>query len=185
MKILIARLNHETNTFSPVPTPLSAFGINGPDVDQDAYAANKGARTAMGAFIELAEAAGAELVTPLSATANPSGPVDAQAYRTMCQRIVDAAAGSDAMMLDLHGAMVVQDTDDGEGDLLERLRAVCPNAPIAVALDLHGNVTEKMIRNADIVTGFKTYPHIDMYEAGQLAGRILMEHLRGGPRPVR
>lgn len=184
MKILIARLNHETNTFSPVPTPLSAFGINGPDVDQDAYAANKGARTAMGAFIELAEAAGAELVTPLSATANPSGPVDAQAYRTMCQRIVDAAAGSDAMMLDLHGAMVVQDTDDGEGDLLERLRAVCPNAPIAVALDLHGNVTEKMIRNADIVTGFKTYPHIDMYEAGQLAGRILMEHLRGGPRPV-
>ncbi|NGM85974.1 M81 family metallopeptidase [Parapusillimonas sp. SGNA-6] len=184
MKILIARLNHETNTFSPVPTPLSAFGIDGPDFDQAAYAANKGARTAMGAFIELAEAAGAELVTPLSATANPSGPVDAQAYKTMCQRILDAAPGCDAMMLDLHGAMVVQDSDDGEGDLLERLRALCPDVPIAVALDLHGNVTEKMIRNADIVTGFKTYPHVDMYEAGDLAGRILMEHLRGGPRPV-
>ncbi|HWL29471.1 MAG TPA: M81 family metallopeptidase, partial [Burkholderiaceae bacterium] len=184
MKILIARLNHETNTFSPVPTPLSAFGIDGPDFDEAAYAANKGARTAMGAFIELAEAAGAELVTPLSATANPSGPVDAQAYRTMCQHILDAAPGCDAMMLDLHGAMVVQDNDDGEGDLLERLRALCPNAPIAVALDLHGNVTEKMIANADIVTGFKTYPHVDMYEAGDLAGRILMAHLRGGPRPV-
>src|SRR5690606_15057266 len=115
----------------PVPTPLSAFGIDGPDVDRAAYEANKGARTAMGAFIELAEAAGAELVTPLSATANPSGPVDAEAYRSMCQRIVDAAPGCDAMMLDLHGAMVVQDSDDGEGDLLERLRTLCPDTPIA------------------------------------------------------
>src|SRR5690606_14627 len=103
MKLLIARLNHETNTFSPVPTPLQDFG---PDYDADAYAANKGARTAMGAFIELAEAAGARIVTPLSATANPSGPVDAQAYHSMCQRILDAASGCDALMLDLHGAMV-------------------------------------------------------------------------------
>ncbi|MDS1139502.1 M81 family metallopeptidase [Pusillimonas sp. SM2304] len=184
MKLLIARLNHETNTFSPVPTPLSDFGARGPDYDADAYQANKGARTAMGAFIDLAEAAGAEIVTPLSATANPSGPVDAQAYHSMCQRILDVAPGCDALMLDLHGAMVVQDSDDGEGDLLERLRQRCPGIPIAVALDLHGNVTQKMIDNADIIAGFKTYPHIDMYEAGQLAGSLLLQKLDGKIAPA-
>ncbi len=179
MKILIARLNHETNTFSPVPTPIEAFGINGPDYDQDAYQANKGAQTAMGAFIDLAEQAGAQIETPLSATANPSGPVDAQAYKTMTQRILDAAPGCDAIMLDLHGAMVVENSDDGEGDLLERLKTLCPGVPVAVALDLHGNVTQKMIDNADIIVGFKTYPHIDMYETGELAGRILLDMLAG------
>ena len=65
MKVLIARLNHETNTFSPVPTPLEAFE---PRYGADAYRAQKGMRTAMSAFIELAEAAGAELVTPVSAS---------------------------------------------------------------------------------------------------------------------
>ena len=179
MKILIARLNHETNTFSPVPTPLSAFGINGPDYDAAAYAANKGGRTAMSAFIEQAQAAGADIVTPLSALANPSGRVDSAAYNTMCERIVQAAEGCDAMMLDLHGAMVVSHTDDGEGDLLAMLRSRYPDTPIAVALDLHGNVTQKMVDNADILVGFKTYPHIDMYEAGQLAGKLLLDKLAG------
>ena len=106
MKVLIARLNHETNTFSPVPTPLAAFGPDGPTFGAQAYRDNKGMRTAMSAFIDLAEAAGAELVTPVSASANPSGPVDARAYDALTQRIVDAAPGCDAILLDLHGAMV-------------------------------------------------------------------------------
>lgn len=179
MKILIARLNHETNTFSPVPTPIEAFGARGPDYDDDAYRANRGARTAMGAFIDLAHARGAQLLTPLSATANPSGRVDAAAYRVMTQRILDMAPQCDAMMLDLHGAMVVEDSDDGEGDLLEQLKKRCPGVPITVALDLHGNVTQKMIDNADVIVGFKTYPHIDMYEAGMQAGRILFDLIDG------
>lgn len=179
MKVLIARLNHETNSFSPVPTPMAAFGIEGPDYGQAAYQANKGAVTAMGAFIDLAEQWGAELVTPLSATANPSGPVDAAAYASMCQTIVDATAGCDALLLDLHGAMVVESTDDGEGDLLERLREHCAGVPIVVSLDLHGNVTQKMIDNADIIAGFKTYPHIDMYESGHLAGSVFHDQITG------
>ena len=125
MKVLIARMNHETNTFSPVPTPLSAFGLDGPTYDADAYAENHGKRTAMSAFIDLAEARGAELVTPVSATAYPSGRVDADAYDAICERIVAAAPGCDAILLDLHGAMAVESTDDGEGDLLER--RACPS----------------------------------------------------------
>ena len=184
MKILIARLNHETNTFSPVPTPLAAFGPDGPSFGEQAYRDNKGMRTAMSAFIDLAEQAGATLVTPVSASANPSGPVDAQAYTTLCQSILDAAPGCDAILLDLHGAMVAQNSVDGEGDLLARLRAAAPGVPIGVALDLHANVTAAMVGNADVIVGFKTYPHIDMYETGEHAGRLLLDLLAGRSRPA-
>lgn len=178
-KILIARFNHETNTFSPVPTPLEAFA---PSYGAEAYRDNKGMRTAMAAFIDLAEAAGAQLVTPVSATANPSGPVDAEAYDALTRRIVDAAPGCDAILLDLHGAMVATHTNDGEGDLLARLRAAAPGVPIGVALDLHGNITRKMVDNADVMASFKTYPHIDMYETGAQVGALLLEMLQGRAR---
>jgi microcystin degradation protein MlrC len=184
MKALIARMNHETNTFSPVPTPLAAFGRHGPAYGDDARRENEGARTAMGAFIDLAKAHGAELVTPLSAWAYPSGPVHADAYDEMCARILAAVPGCDAIFLDLHGAMVAQNSDDGEGDLLARVRAAAPGVPIAVALDLHGNVTSRMVRNADVIVSFKTYPHVDMYETGEHAGRLLWRMIAGEFRPV-
>ena len=84
MHVLIARLNLETNTFSPVPTPLSAFGDNGPQYDTAAYRANHGQRTAMAAFIDLAEATDATIVTPVSGWAYPSGRVARDAYEDMC-----------------------------------------------------------------------------------------------------
>jgi microcystin degradation protein MlrC len=188
MKAVIARLNHETNTFSPLPTPLAAFGAGdprGPAFGADAYAAGKGSATAMGAFIDMAERKGWALETPLCAMANPSGPVEASAYRAMCDAIVDAVgAGCDAIMLDLHGAMVVANDDDGEGALLERIRAIAPAAPLALALDLHGNVSDRMVELADIVVGFKTYPHIDMYDTGAHAARLLADMVDGKIRPV-
>jgi len=184
MKVLIARLNHETNTFSPVPTPLAAFGDQGPQYDDDACRANRGQRTAMAAFIDLAEARGATLVTPVSGWAYPSGPVQAEAYDQMCARIVAAAPGCDAILLDLHGAMVAEHCDDGEGDLLRRVRAAAPGVPVGVALDLHGNVTQAMVDHADVIVGFKTYPHIDMYETGEHAGRLLFAMLDGRCRPA-
>lgn len=179
MKILIARLNHETNTFSPVPTPLSAFA---PTYGEDALRENLGMRTAMAAFIDLAQGLGATLVTPVSAMSNPSGPVHAAAYDELTRRIVEAAPGCDAILLDLHGAMVAENSPDGEGDLLERVRAAAPGVPIGVALDLHGNITPKMVANADVMVGFKTYPHIDMYETGEHAGRLLLAMQQGRAR---
>ncbi len=188
MKVVIARLNHETNTFSPLPTPLAAFGAgdpHGPAFGADAYTAARGSTTAMGAYIDMAERKGCEIVTPLFAMANPSGPVEAAAYRVMCDAIVDAiAAGCDAIMLDLHGAMVVEDNGDGEGALLERIRALAPATPLALALDLHGNISPRMIGHADIVVGFKTYPHIDMYDTGAHAARLLFDMLAGKTQPV-
>lgn len=184
MRILVARMNHETNTFSPVATPLAAFGRNGPVYGADARREHEGRRTAMAAFIDAAKSEGAEIVTPISASANPSGAVSAGAYDAICDAIVGAASGCDAILLDLHGAMVAENSCDGEGDLLERVRGVAPDAPIAVALDLHGNVTQKMIDNANVIVSFKTYPHVDMYETGAHAARILLAAIQGHVRPV-
>ena len=182
MRLVIARLNHETNAFSPVPTPLAAFE---PQWNEAAYAAARGSRTAMGAFLDLAADVGATVRTPLFAMANPSGPVDDAAYEAMTNAIVDAVEGGcDGVLLDLHGAMVTQTHEDGDGDLLARVRACAPDIPIGVALDLHGNITSRMIDNADIIVGFKTYPHIDMYETGAHAGRLLLRMLAGEIRPV-
>lgn len=193
MRIVIARMHHETNTFSPVPTPLVSFGTgngSGPLYGEAALAAARHERVAMGAFVKLAEEwggrnGGVELATPLFAMAYPSAPVEASAYTHMCDAIVaEIEKGADAIMLDLHGAMVAENSDDGEGDLLERIRKVAPNTPLTLALDLHGNVSRKIVENADIIVGFKTYPHIDMYETGEHAGRLLFDMIEGRIKPV-
>jgi microcystin degradation protein MlrC len=184
MKILVARLNHETNTFSPIPTPLESFGDQGPLYGQEAYATSKNTRTGIAAFIDVLEEAGHEVVVACSAMANPSGAVSAQAYTHLCDTIVAAAEGCEAVALDLHGAMVAQNSDDGEGDLLERIRGVLPHAPIAVSFDLHGKMTHKIIQNSDIVISFKTYPHVDMYETGAHAARLLVDMIDKRIKPT-
>lgn len=184
MRVVAARLNHETNTFSPVPTPLGAFGPDGPTFGRAAYASAKGTRTGLGAYIDACEARGARLDVVLNATANPSGRVDAAAFEAFADAIVAAVrAGCDAILLDLHGAMVTTAHEDGEGELLRRIRAVAPTTPLAVALDLHGNLTQAMVDAADVIVGFKTYPHVDMVETGAHAARLLFDWLDGGPRP--
>jgi microcystin degradation protein MlrC len=184
MKVVAARLNHETNTFSPLATPLAAFGPDGPTFGRAAFEAARGTRTGLGAFIDLAAARGAAIEVAVNATANPSGIVAAAAYEQLADSIVEAVRGGcDAVLLDLHGAMVAAGVDDGEGELLRRIRAVDREVPIAVALDLHGNITPAMVDAADVIVGFKTYPHVDMYETGGHAARLLFAWIDGGPRP--
>jgi microcystin degradation protein MlrC len=185
MKIVAARLNHETNTFSPVPTPLESFGPDGPTFGAAAYEQARGTRTGLGAFIEAAQKRGDGLAVAVNATANPSGRVADAAYERLAGAICESVrAGCDAILLDLHGAMVTQSVDDGEGELLRRIRALAPRTPLAVALDLHGNITQAMIDHADIIVGFKTYPHIDMFETGAHAARLLFAWLEGGAQPA-
>ena len=184
MKIVAARLNHETNTFSPVATPLASFGPDGPAFGAAALASARGTRTGLGAFIDAAAARGDRIDVAVNATANPSGIVDGAAYERLAGSIVAAVRGGcDAVLLDLHGAMVAEGADDGEGELLRRIRTVAPEVPLAVALDLHGNITQAMVEAADVMVGFKTYPHVDMYETGAHAARLLFDWLDGGARP--
>jgi microcystin degradation protein MlrC len=187
MRIVIAQMKHETNTFSPVPTPLARFAnaravpYEGESI-RDAF---KGTGTAIGAFLDLAERAGAETVLPIAGNAAPSGPVERAAYEYMAGRIVEAVArGCDAVLLDLHGAMVVDGYDDGEGELLRRLRQVAPQVPVGVALDMHTNLSPAMAQHATVLAGYQTYPHVDMYETGVRAGQPIMSSLAGTVRPA-
>ena len=187
MRVVIAVMKHETNTFSPVPTPLERFARSGSQVleGRAAYEAYKGTGSGLGAFIDLAEAQGAELEIPICAEAWPSGPVDDDAYIYITGRIEAAVGrGCDAMLLDLHGAMVTRSLEDGEGSLLARLRRPAPHVPIAVALDMHTNFYPAIAENATVVAGYQTYPHIDNYETAMRAGRPIFAMLRGEVRPT-
>lgn len=187
MKLVIAQMKHETNTFSPVPTPLARFAhADGePLGGATALAACRGTGTAIGAFIELAEAAGAEIELPIAASAWPSGPVEDDAFEHIAGRICDAVArGCDGLLLDLHGAMVTRSFEDGEGELLRRLRAIAPAVPIGVALDMHTNLYDAMGEAATVIAGYQTYPHVDMHGTGLRAGRALLAHLAGRAQPA-
>ena len=187
MKIVIAQMKHETNTFSPVPTPLARFARGGgvPAQGREAYAAFKGTDSAIAAFFDLAEAAGAEIVIPVAATAWPSGPVEDAAFEHIAGQICAAVArGCDAILLDLHGAMVTQTLDDGEGELLARIRRIAPETPIGVALDMHTNLSAAMVEHATVIAGYHTYPHIDVHETGLRAGKALLALLAGKAVPA-
>ena len=184
-RFVIAMMKHETNTFSPVPTPPERFGAHGPAFGAAARMEFQGTNTPLAAYLDLANKAGAEIVTPVAADALPSGPVSAEAYEMITGAILKSIeAGCDACFLDLHGAMVTETNDDGEGVLLERIRTCAPGLPIAVALDLHTNLTARMVENCTAMVGYKTYPHVDMYEAGEHAGKILIRALDGECDPV-
>lgn len=188
-RYVVAVMRHETNTFSPVPTPLAAFGRgsggDSPAAGQAAIDFYRDTNSPVAAFFDLIEAEGAEMVVPIAANAHPSAPCSAETFDHMAGRIVDAVkAGCDAAFLDLHGAMVAEGYSDGEGELLKRIRAIAPDLPVAVALDYHTNLSAEMVENADVVTVYRTYPHIDMYETGERCGRTLLRKLKGEVEPV-
>jgi microcystin degradation protein MlrC len=181
-KIVIAMMMHETNTFSPVPTTLASFR---PLAGDAAIAELEGTNTTLGGFLDVARRLGAETVVPLAAGAHPSGYVNRQAYEEMCDAIVGAVRGGcDAALLALRGATVAEHVDDGEGELLRRVRAVAPRLPIAVGLDFHTQLTAAMVDNATVITGYRTYPHVDTAETAERAGRTLARALDGEVQPA-
>jgi microcystin degradation protein MlrC len=187
MRLVIAMMKHETNTFSPVPTPLERFarGRKEPPAGREAYDTFKGTGVGLAGFIDLAERAKAEFEIPIAAAAPPSGPVPDAVFEAMAGRICDAVAkGCDAVLLDLHGAMVTESHEDGEGELLRRVRRLSPKVPIGVALDMHTNLYPAMVENATVIAGYQTYPHIDMYESAIRAGKPVFAMLEGKANPV-
>ena len=185
MRCVIALMQHETNTFSPLPTPLHAFasgvGLDRPPSGDGAIEIYGKAEFAFAALVDAATKRGAEITVPIAAYAEPSGKVDDDAFEFIANSICGAVAtGCDAVLLDLHGAMVTTSYDDGEGELLKRIRQIDPRVPIAVALDFHTNLSDDMVANCTVIDGYRTYPHIDMYETGERAARSLFRIIDQG-----
>jgi microcystin degradation protein MlrC len=189
MRLVAATMKHETNTFSPIPTPLSAFAVGEsrgiPPGGAEAISRYAGTNTCLAAYIELAQRERAELLVPVAGDAAPSGPVADAAFEHFADAICEGVRqGCDALLLDLHGAMVTESYDDGEGELLRRVRTIAPGLPVAVALDFHANLSATMVENATVVTGYCTYPHVDMRETAARAGRTLLRAMKDEIDPV-
>ncbi|MCP4236437.1 MAG: M81 family metallopeptidase [Aestuariibacter sp.] len=185
-RILSAEIAHETNTFSCIKTDRQAFRNRHYYRAQEALERRANANTELAGFVDSALAYSWRLDHVLSAAAGPSGKVTADAFDWLCDPLVEKLGngGYDAIILGLHGAMVSETCDDGEGEILRRLREVCGrDLPIAITLDLHANVSELMCELADIVVSYKTYPHVDMRLAGRRAGELLQATLMGEINP--
>jgi microcystin degradation protein MlrC len=141
-----------------------------------------GINLAIAGFADAALAAGHEPVPLIWANACPSGPVTADAYERLAGMLLEdlAAAGPlDAVFLDLHGAMVTEYLEDGEGELLRRVRAQVGAIPVVAALDLHANLSEAMVAHSDALVAYRTYPHVDLAATGARCLPLLERLLTG------
>jgi len=186
-RIAFGGFQHETNTFAPSKATYADFVKPGawPGLTRGEalFDAIKGINIPVAGFVEAARAQGHTLL-PLSwSNATPSAHVTEDAYeRIVGQILADLAEMKDldGLYLDLHGAMVAEHVDDGEGEMLRRVRAVVgPDLPIAVSLDLHANVTPAMVEHADMLEIYRTYPHVDMAATGRRSALQLAALIKG------
>jgi microcystin degradation protein MlrC len=192
MHILTACIGHETNTFAATPTTLEDFRRGSPTPDfSDGEAILhhfRGTRTIHGGYIAGAEKHGMTLEPLMHTFATPSGAVQQSAYdflKSLLLERLQAAGACDGVLLDLHGAMVTEDIEDEEGDLVAAVRAVVGgDVPIVMTLDLHANITAQMAEHANVIIGFDEYPHTDMFERGVEAVDVMAAILRGEIRPT-
>ncbi|MGE0723150.1 MAG: M81 family metallopeptidase [Alphaproteobacteria bacterium] len=187
MRVIVGQFSHETNTFSVQKADTEDFAklfcYRGNEVADKL----RGTNSEIAGFLDVAEREHWSVTHTVATFANPSGRVTDRARRELGGIIVEAARadpGVDGVLLALHGAMVTESHDDAEGQLLEELRSVVgPKVPIAITLDLHANVSDAMVRHADIVCSYRTYPHVDMRERGVEAGDLLRRAMAGEIHP--
>jgi microcystin degradation protein MlrC len=189
-RIAVGGMQHETNTFAPSKADYRAFELGGgwPAVQrgEPLFEAVAGANIPVQGAIAALRAAGHVPVPLVWAAASPSAHVTTDAFERIAGGLLDAlreAGRVDGVYLDLHGAMVTEAHDDGEGEILRRVREVVgPGVPMVASLDLHANVTREMVAHADALSIYRTYPHVDMAETGGRAAALLMRMLASGKR---
>ncbi len=182
-RVLFAQIMHETNTFSILPTDEEAYRrrylLSGKTI-LDRF---KDTSTELGGFIDAAAEYGWEPAPAIAANATPSGKVTARCWDMLRRSVFEAIQSEgpvDGICLAMHGAMVTETEDDAEGALLAELRGrLGPDVPIALTLDLHANVSDTMAANANFIIAYHTYPHIDQYERGREAARLVQAAMAG------
>ncbi len=186
-RIAIARLWHEGNSFTPVLTRLADFRQREWAEGAGAAEFYRGSRTEIGAAVNFFGANRALTPIYLRCTgAGPGGPVEEADLKRIFGEIVEGVrkAGADGMYLSLHGALIGEKTLKADLVLLRAVREALGTKPLAVSFDLHANLDPAIAGLADIVVGYKTYPHVDMYETGAKALRLLLDTLEKRIKPV-
>lgn len=188
-RIAIGGFQHETNTFAPVKAGYRDFemadGWPGLTTGDALFEVFRSINLPLPGFIDQARALGHDLLPLLWCSASPSAHVTRSAYERIAGDLIAGIrklSKLDAVYLDLHGAMVTEHLEDGEGELLARLRAIVgPNLPIVVSLDLHANLTEQMLHHASALVVCRTYPHVDLAETGARSADVIDRLLSHGP----
>ncbi|GED69025.1 microcystinase C [Brevibacillus reuszeri] len=186
MRVMIGGLAHETNTFSNVPSTLELFQSWEWSHKEEILVNHRKVRDYLGGMVDRAEELGIELLPTFWTFGYPSGTITKEAYAVMKKELLDAiqeAGQADAICLSLHGAGVAEEVDDLEGDLLAAIRAqVGYEIPLIATLDLHANMTQRMVSEADALLSVHLYPHVDCYERGieaiDLARKMVEENCR-------
>lgn len=192
MRIAIGGISHETTSFIEAQTTLADFEHGfGLYRSHEIIERFRGANMCTGGFLAGAEQYGFEPVPLIWTFAYPGGLIERTTYDSLRQEFLDrlraaqSGAPIDGVLLDMHGAMVVEGIDDGDGDFIESVRAeVGRDCPIVVTQDLHGNHTARRVAAADAIVGFDTYPHVDMGERGLEAAAIMTRILKREIHPV-
>jgi microcystin degradation protein MlrC len=187
-RIAIGGMQHETNTFAPSRADYGAFeaggGWPGVQYGEPVFAAVEGANIPAAGAIQALRAQGHQLIATAWGAASPSAHVTTDAFERIVGELIaqlKKALPVDGVYLDLHGAMVTEAHDDGEGEILRRVReAVGPRVPVAASLDLHCNFTRAMFERSDALVAYRTYPHVDMADTGARAAGLLDRMLRDG-----
>lgn len=189
--ILVAEFSHETNTFVPTMTREKDFKEHREYIGEEISRKMSGTNTAIGGVIDAAdeEEEEVEIVYAVAASATPGGRISTDTYKYYSRKILNSVEMHknqiDGIMLCLHGAMVTEDKSDGEGILINQVQEVVnDDIPISVSLDLHGNISDRLVSGSDILVSFESYPHIDMGETGYKAMKMLIQTLKGEIIPV-
>lgn len=187
MEIGIGGLMHETHTFLPEKTGFEPF-------EQEVFRgdelleARRNTNTALAGFINVCETEGVEIVPSITAHGGISGTVKEEVYNQyvseMCNSFAEAANDLDGILLFLHGAMVTEERQDPETDIVESVREIVGDIPISIAMDLHGNIDPVLLDVATVVCGYQSSPHIDKAKTGQRAANLLLRTLNGEINPT-
>jgi microcystin degradation protein MlrC len=187
LRILVAECKQESSSFNPVLSRYEDFSIA---AGNDVLARHAGVKSEMaGALSVFGARADVQVVPAYSARSITSGgELDAAGFDRIAREFLDgvrAAGPVDAVYYSLHGAMVARSEDDTEGYLLAETRKIVgERIPLVVSLDLHGILTDRMLRHTDAVVMYHTYPHVDFYETGVRAAQLLLRILAGEVKPV-
>lgn len=178
-RILVLEFMQETNTFNPIVMEQSDFNAGFPLEGEDAFQSRMNIKSTVRGAVEVFQAADMEIIPTVFMDAIAGGRVADSVLQYLIERLEDYARNNafDAIFASLHGATCMETDDDACGTLLEKLRFLAGERPIVAAFDMHANITDKVLRNTDIICGYQTYPHSDLYETGIRAGRMCLQLL--------
>ena len=188
-RIAVGQISSESNHFVPFQCELDLFRTTGYLYEKSELFQLRDTDTEVAGFLaRLQSENDVEIVPLLAARANSSGPLSTACYRYLRSGLLERLkeAGSiDGVLLSHHGSMAAAGEDDPEGDIVARVREIVgPRVPIVMTLDLHGNVTARMVQASSAILGYEHYPHDDTFQTGERGADLLVRTVRCEIRPV-